>query len=81
MLSENVLKIDVCRYLEENWPLDDGDLEKMHKLYRLVAYHRCSFGGKKAKTISCLCLFKHTRALCIAWWPLHIIFYVVLTLG
>ena len=42
MLSENMLKIDVCRYLEENWPLDDGDLEKMHKLYRLVAYHRCS---------------------------------------
>ena len=22
MLSESVLKIDVCRYLEENWPLD-----------------------------------------------------------
>ena len=33
MLSEGVLKIDVCRYLEENWPLDD-----VHKLYRLVAY-------------------------------------------
>ena len=42
MLSEGVLKIDVCRYLEENWPLDDGDLEKIHKLYRLVAYQRCS---------------------------------------
>ena len=27
MLSECVLKIDVCRYLEENWPLDDEDLE------------------------------------------------------
>jgi hypothetical protein len=38
MPSEGVLKIDVCRYLEENWPLDDGDLEKIHKLYRLVAY-------------------------------------------
>lgn len=42
MLSEGVLKIDVCRYLEENWPLDDEDLEKVHKLYRLVAYQRCS---------------------------------------
>jgi hypothetical protein len=30
MLSETVLKID------------DGDLEKIHKLYRLVSYHRCS---------------------------------------
>ena len=37
MLSESVLKIDVCRYLEENWPLDDEDLERAHKLYRLVA--------------------------------------------
>ena len=42
MLSEGVLKIDVCRYLEENWPLDDADLEKVHMLYRLVAYQRCS---------------------------------------
>ena len=39
IISEIVLKIDVCRYLEENWPLDDGNPEKMHKLYRLVAYH------------------------------------------
>ncbi|XP_028415647.1 P2X purinoceptor 7-like [Dendronephthya gigantea] len=42
MLSESVLKIDVCQYLEENWPLSDGDLERVHKLYRLVAYRRCS---------------------------------------
>ena len=42
MLSECVLKIDVCRYLDENWPLDHGDLEKIHKLYFLVAYQRCS---------------------------------------
>ena len=42
MLSEGVLKIDVCRYLEENWLLDDEDLEKIHKLYRLAAYQRCS---------------------------------------
>ena len=42
MLSESVLKIDVCRYLEDNWPLDDDDLDKIHKLYRLVAYQRCS---------------------------------------
>ena len=42
MLSESVFKIDVCRYLEENWPLDDEDLERVHKLYRLIAYQRCS---------------------------------------
>ena len=42
MLSEGVLKIDVCHYLEDNWPLDDEDLDKIHKLYRLVAYQRCS---------------------------------------
>ena len=42
MLSESVLKIDVCRYLEENWPLDDKDLERVHKLYRHVAHQRCS---------------------------------------
>ena len=42
MLSESVLKINVCRNLEEKWPLDDEDLERVHKLYRLVAYQRCS---------------------------------------
>ncbi|XP_046858660.1 P2X purinoceptor 7-like [Xenia sp. Carnegie-2017] len=44
MLSESVLKIDVCRYLDENWPLYDEDLERIHKLYRLVAHERCSRG-------------------------------------
>ena len=42
MLSERVLKIDVSCYLEDNWPLDDDDLEKIHKLYRLVSYQRCA---------------------------------------
>ena len=42
MLSENVLKVDICRYLEDNWPVDDSDLARIHKLYRLVAYQRCS---------------------------------------
>lgn len=42
MLSQRVLKIDVCRYLEENWPVGDDDLERTHKLYCLVAYQRCS---------------------------------------
>ena len=48
------------QYLEENWPLDDGDLERMHKLYRLVTYRRCSrwafqiFGkGKRRPFPSC----------------------------
>ena len=42
MLLEGILKIDVCWYLEDNWPMDDEDLEKIHKLYRLVAYQRSS---------------------------------------
>ena len=42
VLSESVLKIDVCQFLEEIYPLDDEDSERMHKLYRLVAYRRCS---------------------------------------
>ena len=44
MLSEAVLKIDVCRYLEDNWPLDDEDLDKMHKLDRLFALRISDFG-------------------------------------
>ena len=44
MLSEAVLKIDVCRYLDDNWPLDDEDLDKMHKLYRLFALGISDFG-------------------------------------
>ena len=43
MLSENVSKINVCRYFEENWPLDDEDLEIVHELYRLEAYHAVMF--------------------------------------
>ena len=46
MLSEAVLKMDVCRYLEDNvnWPLDDEDLDKIHKLYRLFALGISDFG-------------------------------------
>jgi hypothetical protein len=66
MLSERVLKIDVCRYLEENWPLDDGDLEKIHKLYRLVAYQRCSrwvfqILGKKKRRPFPSCVYSKIR--------------------
>ena len=38
MLSETVSKINVCCYFEENWSLDDEDLEIVHELYRLEAY-------------------------------------------
>ena len=66
ILSEGVLKIDVCRYLEENWPLDDGDLEKIHKLYRLVAYQRCSrwifqILGKKRRRPFPTCVYSRIR--------------------
>ena len=52
MLSRDVLCVDVSQYMEENWPLGDEELERTHKLYRLVSYKRCSrwiFGilGKK----------------------------------
>ena len=30
MLSEGVLKIDVCLYLEDNWPMDDKVLDKIN---------------------------------------------------
>ena len=42
MLSKEVLHIDVLQYMEENWPLDDKELERTHKLYRLASYRRCS---------------------------------------
>ncbi|XP_028397463.1 uncharacterized protein LOC114535959 [Dendronephthya gigantea] len=66
MLSKGVLKIDVCRYLEENWPLDDGDLEKIHKLYRLVSYQRCSrwifqILGKKRRRPFPACVYASIR--------------------
>ena len=66
MLSESVLKIDVCQYLEENYPLDDEDLERMHKLYRLVAYRRCSCWvfqilGKKNQRPFPACVYSKIR--------------------
>ena len=77
MLSESVLKIDVCRYLEENWPLDDGDLEKVHKLYRLVSYQRCSrlifqILGKKRRRPFPACVYSaYENALRHLMWPIH----------
>ena len=76
MLSESVLKIDICRYLEENWPLDDEDLERVHKLYRLVAYQRCSrwvfqILGEKQKAFFCLYLYKNTRTTSITRWTVY----------
>ena len=37
MLSADVLEVDVAQYLEENYPLDDEDLARIHKLYRLAS--------------------------------------------
>ena len=66
MLSAGVLKIDGCRYLEESWPLDDADIEKTHKLYRLVAYQRCSrwvfqILGKKKRRPFPSCVYTKIR--------------------
>ena len=66
MLSEAVLKVDVCKYVDENWPLGDDDLARVHKLYRLVAYQRCSrwvFGilGKKNRRPFPSCVYSCVR--------------------
>ena len=66
MLSEKVLKIDVYSYLEDNWPLDDDDLNKIHKLYRLVAYQQCSrwvfqILGKKNRRPLPACVYTRIR--------------------
>ncbi|XP_046862842.1 P2X purinoceptor 7-like [Xenia sp. Carnegie-2017] len=66
MLSESVLKIDVCRHLEENWPLSDEELARIHKLYRLVAYQRCSrwifqILGKKHRRPFPACVYASIR--------------------
>jgi len=64
IVSETVLKMDVCRYLEEYWPVDDEDFAKLHKLYRLVAYHRWSrwgfqiLGKKKRRPLTPACVFQ-----------------------
>ncbi|XP_028414799.1 uncharacterized protein LOC114537888, partial [Dendronephthya gigantea] len=42
MLSKEVLDVDVSQYLEENWPVDDDELEQTHKIFRHAAYRRCS---------------------------------------
>ena len=42
MLSRDVLCVDLSQYMRENWPLGDEELERTHKLYRLVSYRRCS---------------------------------------
>ncbi|CAB4032111.1 Hypothetical predicted protein [Paramuricea clavata] len=34
MLTESVLKIDACRYVEENWPPRDDEMAKTHKIFR-----------------------------------------------
>lgn len=66
MLTEGVLKVDLSRYIEENWPLSDEELERKHKLFRLAAYQRCSrwiFGilGKKHRRPFPACIYSSIR--------------------
>lgn len=62
MLSQTVLKIDVGRYLY-NWPLDDEDIERTHKLYRLVAYQWWIFQilGKERRKPFSSCIYAKIR--------------------
>ena len=41
-ISKDVLEVDVLQDVEDNWPLDEEDIARMHKLFRLVGYRRCS---------------------------------------
>ena len=66
MLSQDVLEVDVAQYLEENNPLDDDDLAKTHKLFRLAAYRRCSrwvfqILGKKCRRVFPSCIYTSIR--------------------
>lgn len=66
-ISIEVLEVDVLQYLEDNWPLDDEDIARMHKLYRLVAYRRCSrwifqILGKKVRRPFPSCVYKCIRS-------------------
>ena len=65
-ISKDVLEVDVMQYIEENWPLDDEDVARMHKLFRLVGYRRCSrwifqILGKKCHRPFPACIYKCIR--------------------
>ena len=62
-ISNDVLEVDVMQYIEENWPVDDEDVARMHKLFRLVGYRRCSrwifqILGKKCRRPFPACIYK-----------------------
>ena len=66
ILTEDVLCVDVAQYLEDNWPLGDDELAQKHKLYRHVAYQRCSrwifeILGKKCRRVFPSCVYKCIR--------------------
>ena len=65
-ISKDVLEVDVMQYIEENWPLDDEDVARMHKLFCLVGYRRCSrwifqILGKKCRRPFPACIYKCIR--------------------
>ena len=62
MLSEGVLKIDVCLYLEDNWPMNDEGLEKIKTLWTsdiptMFALSISNFGKKEQKAMHFLRVF------------------------
>ena len=66
MLSRDALCVDVLQYMGENWLLGDEELERTHKLYRLVSYKRCSgwiFGilWKKNRRVFPSCVYTCIR--------------------
>ena len=65
-ISKDVLEVDVMQYVEDNWPLDDEDIARMHKIFRLVGYRRCSrwifqILGKKCRRPFPSCVYKCIR--------------------
>ena len=62
MLSEGVLKIDHCLYLEDNWLMENEDLEKIKTLWTsdistMFALSISNFGKKKQKAMHFLRVF------------------------
>ena len=72
MLSKEVLHINVLQYMEEHWLLNDKELERTHKLYRLASYRRCSrwpvftILGKKQRRVFPSCVYSRIRGVFVA---------------
>lgn len=66
MLSDGVLKIDVCRYLEDNWSLafgQDSQTLQTRSIPTMFALGVSDFGEEEQKATSCVCLHNNSRTI------------------